>query len=436
MKMRRATTALTLGLAVFVAACDLDLNDPNFPASDEVLTNPAGVKSLGIGLQAEYSNQLGWIITSVGLVADEIGAGTAAFSNYQKADAGEVLDVPTTGIANDPWSGMYRVITLANELLAAIPNVEFQPGTASGLTALAKLYKGMAIGNLAMLYAQLPVNTGLDNPQATFVARDAALNEALVLLNEARDELLATPASAEFNGDVLADGFNLENTIDAMIARFSLIAGDLTQALEAAQRVQPGVTSEFDFSTADSNPIFNIMYRSGNAWQMRPEQAFRLEAETGDERVDYWVVAAAVPGYVAPMDSLRSYSPTANPPIPVYTYDEMRLIQAEVYARNNQLALAIALINEVRTQCPAPGTEPEEPMPCLAPITIATHPTQDAVLDEILLQRRYELFLSGLRYEDLRRFGEPLKYEWLPIPTSECQLNPNAPTGALWLCEG
>lgn len=436
MKMRRAATALVLGLAGVAAACDLDLNDPNFPSSEQVLNNPAGVKSLGIGLQAEYSNQLGWIITSVGLVADEIGAGTAAFANYQKADAGEELDVPTTGIANDPWSGMYRVITLANELLAAIPNVEFQAGTASGLTALAQLYKGMAIGNLAMLYEQLPIETGLATPQATFVTREEALDEALRLLTDARDLLAATPASAEFNSDVLADGFDLENTIEAMIARYALIAGDLTQALGAAQRVDAGATSEFDFSSADTNPIFNIMYRSGNAWQMRPEQAFRLEAEAGDERVDYWVVAANVPGYVAPMDSLRSYSPTANPPIPAYTYDEMRLIQAEVYARNNQLVLAIDLINEVRTQCPAPGTQPEEPMPCLAPITLATHPTQEAVLDEILEQRRYELYLSGLRYEDLRRFDEPLKYEWLPIPTSECQLNPNAPTGALWLCEG
>lgn len=436
MNMRRALNALTLGLALTAAACDLDLVDPNFPSADVVLNNPAGVKSLGIGLQAEYSNQHGYVVTSTGLLADEIGAGTAAFANYQKADAGEVLDLPTTGITNDPWSGMYRVITLSNELLAAIPNVDFQPGTASGMTALAKFYQGLAIGNLAMFYEQFPIETGLANPQATFVTRDVALARALQLLNEARDGLLATPASAEFNGDVLADGFDLENSIDAMIARFALMAGDMTQASTAAQRVEPLATSEYRFSSADGNPIFNIMYRSGNAWQMRPEQSFRLDAETGDERVDYWVIAANVPGYVAPMDSLASYSPTANPPIPVYTYDEIRLIQAEVLARNNQLAPAIDLINEVRTQCAPPGTEPSDPMPCLAPITIATHSTQAAVLDEILLQRRYELFLFGLRYEDLRRFGEPLKYEWLPIPTSECQLNPNAPTGALWRCEG
>lgn len=436
MNMRRALGVLSLGLALPLTACDLDLFDPNFPSADAVLNNPTGVKSLGVGLQAEYGNQVGWVITSVGLVADEIGAGTAAFANYQKADAGDVLDLPTTGIANDPWTGMYRVITLSNELLAAIPNVEFQPGTASGLTALAKFYQGLAIGNLAMLYEQFPIETGLSNPEAPFVTREAGLARALQLLNEARDALIATPASAEFNSDVRAAGFDLENSIEAMIARFALIAGDLTQASTAAGRVSPGATSEFRFSAADGNPIFNIMYRSGNAWQMRPEQTFRLEAEPGDERVGYFVIAANVPGFVAPMDSLASYSPTANPPIPVYTYDEIRLIQAEVFARNGQLGPARDLINEVRTQCAPPGTDPTDPMPCLDPISDVTHPTQQDVLDEIFRQRRYELYLSGLKYEDQRRFGLPLKYEWLPIPTSECQLNPNAPTGAVWRCEG
>lgn len=436
MNLRRATSALALGLAAFTAACDLELVDPNFPSAEVTLNDPAGVKSLGIGLQAEYSNQLGWIITSVGLVSDEIGAGSAAFANYQKADVGDVLDIPTTGIANDPWSGMYRVITLSNDLLGAIPNVQFAAGTASGLTALANFYQGLAIGNLAMLYEQLPIATGLDTPEAEFVDRATALQEALRLLNVARDQLNATPASDEFNNDVLADGFDLENTIDAMIARFALIAGDLTQASAAAQRVEPAATSVFGFSTSDGNPIFNIMYESGNAWQMRPEQIFRMEAEAGDARVDFWVDAAAVEGIDGPMDELASYDASSNPPIPAYTYDEMRLIQAEVLARGGQLLPAIDLINEVRTQCPDGGAEATEPMPCLAPITIITHPTQDAVLDEIFLQRRYELYLLGLHYEDQRRFGEPLKYQWLPIPTSECELNTNAPTGSLWLCAG
>lgn len=431
--MRHATLALTLGLAAFSAGCDLDLIDPNNPTADVVLVDPEGLKALGVGLQAEYSNQLGWVITSAGLVSDEIGVGTAAFQNYKDADAGDELD-PGTGLSSDPWTGMYRVITLSNELLTALPDVPMEAGTTSGLEALALFYQGLAFGNLAMLYEQLPIATGLDNPEPEFVSREAALEHALQLLNDARDALLATPASEEFDADVLADGFDLGNSIEAMIARFSVIAGDLAQAEAAAERVDPNATSEFEFSNVDANPIFNIMYESGNAWQMRPEQTFRLEAEPGDERVNFWVIPAAVPGYVAPMDDLASFGPSTEPAIPVYTYDEIRLILAEVHARNGQLLPAIDLINEVRTQCAPAGTDPLEPKPCLEPITLVTHPTQEAVLDEIFRQRRYELYLLGLHYEDQRRFGETLKYEWIPLPSSECTRNPNAPTGAIWLC--
>src|SRR5690606_20288563 len=214
-------------------------------------------------------------------------------------------------------------------------------------------------------YEQFPIETGLSNTEATFVTREAGLASARQLLNEARDALIATPASAEFDSDVRRARRDLGNSIEWPVARRAASAGELQPSSTGGGRVSPGATSEFRFSAADGNPIFNIMYRSGNAWQMRPEQTFRLEAEPGDERVGYFVIAANVPGFVAPMDSLASYSPTANPPIPVYTYDEIRLIQAEVFARNGQLGPARDLINEVRTQCAPPGTDPTDPMPCL-----------------------------------------------------------------------
>jgi hypothetical protein len=59
-------------------------------------------------------------------------------------------------------------------------------------------------------------------------------------------------------------------------------------------------------------------------------------------------------------------------------------------------------------------------------LTDAQLSTQQAILTEILRQRRYELFLQGLRYEDLRRFGQPLTFRWIPVPQSECTRNPNA----------
>lgn len=39
----------------------------------------------------------------------------------------------------------------------------------------------------------------------------------------------------------------------------------------------------------------------------------------------------------------------------------------------------------------------------------------------------YELYLTGLRWSDLKRFGEPVKYEFVQVPRSERDRNANAP---------
>ena len=430
MRMMRLSAALVAVLGA--AACDLDLNDPNLPPQDVVFADVEGMKALGVGLQAEWGNQMGWAITSTGLVADEIGAGTAAFENYRNADSGAALDA-ATGLSADPWSGMYRVVKLANDLIDNVPDVPMAAGTESGLLALAKLYKAMAYGTLLTLFEQITLEGGsLENPSPTFVTRQVALTEALRLLNEARAHVTSQAPSAEFTSQVLQPGLDLANTIDAMIARYSLMAGSYAEAAAAAQRVT--AASEFRFASGDVNHVRTIMYLSGNAFQMRPEQNLRLEAEAGDQRVAFWVRAAAVGGGDGPMDELNRYT-TNDAAFPVYTLDEMKLIRAEAAARTNDLATARTLINEVRTQCAAAGAIVTEPMPCLPALPEEQLDTQAEVLAEILKQRRYELFLMGLRYEDLRRFGQPLKYTWIPYPSTECQRNSNAPQGgSVWMC--
>jgi hypothetical protein len=56
--------------------------------------------------------------------------------------------------------------------------------------------------------------------------------------------------------------------------------------------------------------------------------------------------------------------------------------------------------------------------------------TAPALLDEIYRNRRYELFATGLRWEDLRRLGEIGATEdgkrcWLPYPVVERNANPD-----------
>jgi hypothetical protein len=262
----------------------------------------------------------------------------------------------------------------------------------------------------------------LNDLSPPFATRAAALSTVLQLLNEARQQL-ATAPPAEFTNSIVAPGFDLVNTINAMIARYSLVAGDLNGALTAAQRVNLNVMSEFRFSTADANPLWNLWFNSGNSVQMRPEDRFRLTAEASDRRVAYWVTEAAITGSTVALDNFNKYT-TRDVPFPVYLPDEMRLIQAEVHARQNNLTQALNLLNQVRTQCTSTLAEP---VACLPAFTAADVPTQQAMLDAILRTRQYELFVQGLAWSDLRRFGKPVKYQFMAVSSAECTRNSNAP---------
>ena len=424
MSNQRALLPLLLLLAVFAtSACDLDLQDPNRPTEDEVFRSPEGIQQVAIGMQATYADYIRNPIWVVGLVSDEIGAGQNTFQDYVNLDTGEEVRPGYYNTAPfDPWYGEYKVVKLANDVLQATPtSAGMGAATQSGLLAVARLYKAMALGHLVQLYERIPLDVGPDkNPP--FVDRATALAEILQLLQDARQQIQTTPPSDVFNKQVLAPGLDLANTIDAMTARYALIAGQYDVALAAAQRVNPNVLSVLQYSATDPNALWNLWYNSGNAYQMRPEQGLRLQAEPGDGRVAYWVVADTIKGAVQRLDELNQYRDRADA-IPVYLPDEMRLIQAEVYARTGRLAEARTQINAVRTQC---TSVVDEPLACLPALTEAELATEQQILDEILRQRRYELFLQGLRYEDLRRFGKPIKFPWMPVPLSECTRNPNA----------
>lgn len=411
-----------LVLLAALVGCDMDLNDPNNPTELAAVGTTSGIAQIAVGMQALYGNVLDEPVYVVGLVTDEIGAGAATFDSYQRADRGEEItgdDGPSTG----PWATSYDVIRVANVLIDNTENVGFGPGMTSSILALAKLYKAMAFGNLYQIYERAPLNVGPTIEDPAFATRAELEAEVIRLLEEARQHVTSNPPPAEFTSSVLMPGFDLENTINAMLARYNLMAENYEAALAAAQRVDLTVLSEYPFSSSDSNPLWNMWYASGNAYQMRAEDEFRNEAEVGDERIDYWTEEADIEGAAGPLDEIIRYD-EATESFPFYLPDEMRLIMAEVYARRGDIALAREQVNEVRTQC---SSAIDEPVACLPPLTLLQATTEEAMLEEILRQRRYELYLQAVRWSDLRRFGQPVKYEFMPVPTSECERNQSTP---------
>ena len=106
----------------------------------------------------------------------------------------------------------------------------------------------------------------------------------------------------------------------------------------------------------------------------------------------------------------------------------MTLIKAEAYARQATPDLTNALVelNKIVTKKPANdpfGVGADLP-PIVGPLT------QAQILDQIYKHRSIELYMSGLKLEDMRRFGRPnseKKRNFLPYPFLERDNNPNTP---------
>lgn len=417
---------LLLGLLATAAGCELEVQNPNSPTREQSLDDPEGVVSLAVGMQGQFAGQIEEFIQAPALVTDEWGTGTRSLLSYRTLFlTGPGFEIDRSfGVVEEPWAAAYQVVRSADDLVASVPGTELPAGLRSGILATARLFKAMALGTIAQQFEQMPVD--VSGGQPAFVPRDQVFSAVLDLLEQARSDL-GNADLALTEQRVLGAGFDLPNTIDAMLARYHLIAGNHDEAIAAADRVDPGVLSIFTYTSTSQNPVENLAFQLEyvnvlNSWAE--------SAEDGDDRVDYWADADATPVPGNPPDTLllpleRFDSPTAT--FPVYLPDEMRLIRAEAHTRNGDFELARQEINAVRTQASSPLDEPVADLPALADSELDT---EAELLAQIAYERRYELYNQGLRWEDTRRLGEDVTTEpttdFLPTPDQECLNNDNA----------
>lgn len=413
----RALVAASLGLA----ACDLDTTNPNAPTQETVVADVEGLMALGVGLQARFGTSTGNFIYSAGLLTQELGAIGTAFSTISDAEGGTVP--PGAGITGDVWASSYRTVKTANDIIFNADNVEMPRGTRSGLLGLAYLFKAGALGELLQAFEELPLDT-YNNPTPTFVDRNTALTYVIALLDSAQLAYADTAPSAQFTTNVLATGLNIPNTILAYKARYRRLAGNWTGTLAAADSVSRTVFSVLPFSAQAANPLFTLSSGSSGAL---PRDTIRTSDPAEAQRAAYFVTAANITGRIGtPLDAWAVFSANTSP-IPTYYPDEVLLLKAEALVNLSRLAEAQAVIDSVRTDCPGAGRVTSDPGPCLTPLVGVL--TADQLLTEIYRNRRYELFATGLRWEDLRRLGlvgatSVAKRCWLPYPVGERNANP------------
>jgi hypothetical protein len=434
----RMTRCLVAFAAAGLAACNLDLRNPNSPTEGEVTTSADATIGLATGLQGRFAQSYGNFAYMAGLVNDEFASTTAALISISDAEQGSVPR--GTGIAENVFNSVYRTVRTADELLAGSDALaaQFDAGTRSGLRALAYALKAESLGEALQSYQKIPIKT-FGEIAPVYVARSEALPYIRALLDSAAAEIAATPPSALFNSSILTPGVSLPNTIQLFRARYARMANDDAGALAASNLVARSGAAALSVLTFPAPAVSPNFYANvtGGTNGIAPRRQWRLSMTGGDQRFTYFVdVTKPQTGRVgALLDSWLRYSNPSNP-LPVYFPDEALLIKAEALANTAQLAASQAVLDSVRTDCTG-NRGIDDPKPCLAPLVGAL--TQPQLIAEIYNQRRYELLGTGLRWEDSRRRslirgavaapGVPVDGQrcWLPYAIGDANANPNVP---------
>ena len=414
------TAALGVALAFGLAGCDAigidDRPNPNGPALDDIVNNPteANLQNLAVGIEASARLGLGAYLVDVGVLGREywrIGPSDPRFTDDLLGKDDIVLDNNTFYIIT-PWSARYTTIRNANTMLVALDgNTTLSDGEKAAARGFAKTW----IAYSYLLNLNLTFEGGVrfiepgDDEAGPIVGYDESLDRIAALFDEGYADLQAgsdfffdtTVGLRTTNG---ADGYALVNR--GLAARVDAYREDWAGVLDALDDsfldtgilLTDGAYHVFSTGAGDiTNPFFFPLDGNGDGVLAHP--TFVADIANNDRRI------SKVAERTAPrtFDGLTSAyevdvyeSPTAS--LPIVRNAELVLLRAEANAQLGNAAAAVADLNVIRV---AAG---------LAPYAGATD--MAALVDEVLRQRRYELYAEGHRWIDVRRYG---RLSTLPI---------------------
>ncbi len=414
--------AALAGLATVQTGCKKDYTDPSRATEEQVFSSARGLTGVVVGLQRVYTlgraSNLYNAVTINGLVTNELrSVNTGNTAEEQLAAGGNLVD-GNHSMLTTFWANLNKIIYDADKVISNSKNLA-DKNYASGLIAYANIFKALAIGNLSQYWEKVPTTTG---STVSFIDRIDGYKKAIAAIDEAQAAIAANAISAAFIANVPA-GIDIVNTLHALKARYSLFAGLYAQALTSANAVNLAAKSTFNFDALSLNPLFEVATSTNNVVQPKDSTLGLLpplQPALNDGRIPFYTTINST---ILPRYRINGFGAAAATAFPVYLPGEITLIKAEVYARQTPPDLVNALIelNKVVTKTADPfGVNANQPL------VVAT--TQAEVLDQIYRHRSIELFMSGLKLEDMRRFARPAaerRRNFMPYPLRERDNNPN-----------
>jgi starch-binding outer membrane protein, SusD/RagB family len=433
--MKNTVIILLAAVSIGIFSCEKSFDSPNAPTFYEVIRSQEGLVRIMVGIKHRFAvnsregnGALFSAITANGFTTHEITIKAGGNQDFGQLFAGGNGVASNNAVLNDLWSNCLLVNHHASIVIDNL-QVITDPTLRTNVHRYALLYKAMSIGLMTGFWEKVPVRTGAS---ANFVDTTEALKISVALL----DQALKLPDAP--TGLILGTEINLRNTINALSARYYMMLGNYDSALVKAAAVtlspsSPSSRSIFVFNAQNQNPVFrsglnNVFGYLPTARMGIDTAVFSLAGDTS--RLRFYtqnVGAAGTFGY--------GFWRNDADGVPLYLPGEILLIQAEAYTRKNDLVNGRRYLDLVRTK-----TAAQDAFGLGAAMTPYAGPlTQEDLLKEIYRNRCVELFLSGLKLSDSRRFRRPgpndprpeRKRHYFPYPLLERAGNPNTPADPL-----
>ncbi len=416
-------------LAVSVTACDFfdpdPVTDPNSPSTDEVLNgaNKSELQNLVTGLESRHREAPPDVTELYGSFGREVYATFASDPRFITNWLGQDGVTPDAEFFADggAFDTPYAAIKQGNFLIEAVNNTDaVSEQERNGYIGFAKTIQ--AYQYLIALNGQWrgpdrspPGSIRIDvadplNP-GPFLSYDDALAEIRSILDEANGQLGNAGSEFAFTLSEGFAGFDTPSTMQelnrAIAARAAIYAEDWSGALSALDAsflslesgeasMNEGAYHVFGAPPDEFNPLFYP--RNANTNQILMVHPSMIEdALPGDLRVerkffrrDEPITNGDLPGVELFYQDNRYESNES--PVPFMRNEELILIYAEAKTQTESFSDAVDAIDIIRETWELDA--------------YSGAVNKEALIDEILFQRRYSLWAEGgHRWIDARRYG-------------------------------
>ena len=404
--VRRASVAMSL---LALGACNFfDVSNPG-PIADDDLNNASAMPGLVTGMAFDLSQAVDATAQNLSIMADELYHG-GSYAEQGLFNRGIVRDEDVNGM----WGSMHQARWVAESGIERMREVLGEAFDTSPLAARANIYAGLSNRLIGENVCQAVIDGGAaEDHKVHFSRAEAQFTEALRIAGSLTGAIRDSLNRVAYGGRA---------SVRAWQGKWSEAAADAALVPTSYVFVAP-----FSTNTADENN--DLVFETNNrleytVYNTQWAQVFR------DPRVPWDTVKTTAGAVQVGQDGRTPFFRQRKlnglgADIPLVKGTEMLLLRAEAALRNNDVAAAMALINQQRAFYNTSAT----PLPALTATTAAE------AWPILQKERGAVTWLETRRFWDLRRWNaEPApimnaylddRDKCIPVSLNEKQSNPN-----------